>query len=317
MRRWTTWLLLGALAALASVAVADAVRGRAETRKVSAPTISVPLIPRNEPAASAMSGVLYYSDGIKSCLVQAIRLPDLRVAPAPKLRSCQFSVSPDGQVALRGDVRWSPLGGLYARQEGDLIELGSPTSERALHFPGHAPAFKPDGTFTYARGNEVVEWTTSCPSGARLFTLPADNATARCRRTVGRVREGPVRSLAWLTNTRMALITQPSEYVLTIREGRLRTSTLGFGRPLTDLRVSPLGNFVSVRATGRGGLLVLRPDGLAAGLPPFTDPRSITWSPDERWPAVATRHSVFVFRTNTGEARLRRLPIVARDLAWR
>jgi len=26
---------------------------------------------------------------------------------------------------------------------------------------------------------------------------------------------------------------------------------------------------------------------------------------------------VFIFRTNTGEARVRRLPIVTRDLAWR
>jgi hypothetical protein len=78
-----------------------------------------------------------------------------------------------------------------------------------------------------------------------------------------------------------------------------------------------LGNFVAARAAGRGGLLVLGPDGLAASLPPLTDPRSITWSPDERWTAVATRNSVFVFRTNTGEARFTRLPVVARDLTWR
>jgi hypothetical protein len=317
MRRWTTWLLLGALAALASVAVADAVRGRAETRKVSAPTISVPLIPRNEPAASAMSGVLYYSDRV-DCRLRGLRLPDLSEVRAPELRSCRFSISPDGRTALSGDAAWSPEGGMYARASDGLIELGSPASKQTLRFPGRAPAFRPDGTFTYVRGHEVVAWSTSCPPGARLFTLPEDNATVRCRKTIARFqRDRPILSLAWMSNTRMAVITKPSEWVLTIRKGRLRASTIGFGRPLTDLHVSPRGSFVAARAEGRGGLLVLGPDGLAAALPSFTSPRALTWSPDERWTAVATENSVFVFRTNTGEAGVRRLPIHAYQVAWR
>jgi hypothetical protein len=317
MRRWTTWLLLGALAALASVAVADAVRGSAETRTAAAPTITVPLIPRNEPASSAMEGVLYYSDRV-DCRLRGVHLPDLRETDAPELGSCSFSISPDARDAFPGEAAWSPTGGLYARMTDGLIELGSSGSEWVLRFPGRSPAFKPDGTFTYVRGHDVVEWSTSCPRGARLFTLPADNATVRCQKTVARFRrDGPLLSLAWMSNTRMAVITKPSEWVLTIREGRLRTSTFGFGRPLTDLQVSPRGSFVAARAEGRGGLLVLRPDGLAASLPSFTSPRAITWSPDERWTAVATENSVFVFRTGTGEARVRRLPIHAYQVAWR
>jgi hypothetical protein len=315
MRRWTTWLLVGALAALASVAVADALRGP-ETRSVSAPTISVPLIPRNEPASSAMSGVLHYSDASKSCRVRGVRLPGLQGAPPFELRSCRFSISPDDRTAFPGEVAWSPLGGMYARQDGDLIELGSTSSERALHFPGSAPAFKPDGTFTYARGSEVVEWTTSCPRGARLFTLPADNATARCRHTVARIHDGPVRSLAWLTNTRMALITQPRQFVVTIRERRLHVSTGTPGHRLDDLLVSPRGTYVAARAKG-GGMLVLDADGRPATLPPFLEPIAITWSPDEHWTAIATARSVFLFRTAMGEARVTRLPILARDLVWR
>jgi hypothetical protein len=317
MRRWATWLLVGGLAALSAVAVADALRGEPTTRKADAPTISVALIPRNEPAASAMSGVLYYSDPVE-CRIRGLRLPDLAETSAPDAGSCSFSLSPDGEKALPGEAAWSPTGGVYARMTDGSIELGSPGSERTLRFPGRAPAFKPDGTFTYVRDNDVVEWTTSCPPGARLFTLPADNATVFCRNVVARFqRDRPVLSLAWMSNTRMAVITKPSEWVLTIREGRLRTSTLGFGRPLTDLQVSPRGSFVAIRAAGRIGLLVLRPDGLVAGLPPFTDPRAITWSPDERWTAVATKNSVFIFRTNTGEARVRQLPIHGYDLAWR
>jgi hypothetical protein len=94
-------------------------------------------------------------------------------------------------------------------------------------------------------------------------------------------------------------------------------SVPGWGRPVTDLEVSPQGSFVAARARGRDGLIVFGADGRTVSLPPFADAHSITWSPDERWTAVATKNSVFVFRTNTGEARVRRLPIVARDLAWR
>lgn len=315
MRRWTTWLLIGALAALASVAVADAVRGSAEKTKVGTPTITVPLIPRNEPASSAMTGALYYTDRV-DCRLRALRLPDLREMRAPELGSCSFSISPDGQDALSGEVAWSPAGGLWARTRGGSIELGSPGWDRALRFPGRAPAFKPDGTFTYAHGGNVVAWTTSCPRAARLFTLPGDNATARCQRTVAHVRSGTVRSLVWLTNRRMALITRPSGQMVTIREGGLHVSTGTPGHRLSDLEVSPLGSYVSARANRGGGLLVLAADGHPVLLPPFVDPRSITWSPDERWTAVATANSVFVFRTET-DVRLRRLPIHAYQVAWR
>jgi hypothetical protein len=315
MRRWTTWLLLGALAALASVAVADALRGSAETRKASAPTISVPLIPRNEPAASAMSGVLYYSDRV-DCRLRGLRLPGLHEVSAPELDSCRFAISPDGRTAHSGDAAWSPEGGLYARADGGLIELGSPASEQTLRFPGRAPAFKPDGTFTYAHGNKVVEWTTACPRGARLFTLPADNATARCPHTVARVSNGPVRSLVWLTNARLALITAARESFVTIREGRLFVTTGTPGHRLDDLQVSPHGTYVSARVEG-GGVLVVDAGGHPVDRPLISDPISITWSPDERWTALATNDAVFVFRTITGESRARRLPIHASDVAWR
>jgi hypothetical protein len=314
MRRRTTWLLLGALAALASVAVADALRGSAETRKVSAPTISVPLIPRNEPAASAMSGVLYYSDRV-DCRLHGLRLPDLREVRAPELGSCMFSISPDGRTALAGDAAWSPEGGMYARTAGGLIELGSSVSDRVLRFPGHAPAFKPDRTFTYVRGHDVVEWSTSCPPGTRLFTLPADNATVRCRRTVAPVRDGAVQGLAWLTNARMALITKRPGSI-TIHESRLHVSTGPARHRLSHLEVSPQGTYVAARVDG-GGLLVVDADGRIVAGPLFSDPISITWSPDERWTAVATENSVFVFRTNTDEARVRRISIHAYQVAWR
>jgi hypothetical protein len=336
MRRWPTWLLVGALVALGSVAVADALRGD-RTKVVPRPRTpaTVALITRNEPAASGLSGVLYYSNAEDDCRLDGLSLPDLGNAPPPKLRSCRFSLSRDGQAAFPDDAEWSPQGGMYAREDDNMIELGSSASHQALHFPGSAPAFKPDGTFTYVRENEVVEWTTSCPRGSRLFTLPGDNATARCRRVVlstgdlrrariGGEGSGPLipKDLAWLSDTRLVTVVGDAgisghrEHLSVIDGGRVVGATISeFGEGMR-VEASPHGNFFT--AWYGDSLVTIRDrNGDLVTFPTIPRVRALTWSPDERWTAVATEHSVFVFRTNTSEASVRRLPIMAYDLAWR
>jgi hypothetical protein len=336
MRRWPTWLLVGALVALGSVAVADALRGD-RTKVVPRPRTpaTVALITRNEPAASGLSGVLYYSNAEDDCRLDGLSLPDLGNAPPPKLRSCRFSLSRDGQAAFPDDAEWSPQGGMYAREDDNMIELGSSASHQALHFPGSAPAFKPDGTFTYVRENEVVEWTTSCPRGSRLFTLPGDNATARCRRVVlstgdlrrariGGEGSGPLipKDLAWLSDTRLVTVVGDAgisghrEHLSVIDSGRVGGATISeFGEGMR-VEASPHGNFFT--AWYGDSLVTIRDrNGDLVTFPTIPRVRALTWSPDERWTAVATEHSVFVFRTNTSEASVRRLPIMAYDLAWR
>jgi hypothetical protein len=336
MRRWPTWLLVGALVALGSVAVADALRGDG-TKVVPRPRTpaTVALITRNERAASGLSGVLYYSNAEDDCRLDGLSLPDLGNAPSPKLRSCRFSLSRDGQAAFPDDAEWSPQGGMYAREDDNMIELGSSASQQALHFLGSAPAFKPDGTFTYVRENEVVEWTTSCPRGSRLFTLPGDNATARCRRVVlstgdlrrariGGEGSGPLipKDLAWLSDTRLvtvvgdAGISGSREHLSVIDDGRVVGATISeFGGGMR-VEASPHGNFFT--AWYGDSLVTIRDrNGDLVTFPTIPRVRALTWAPDERWTAVATEHSVFVFRTNTSEASVRRLPIMAYELAWR
>jgi hypothetical protein len=336
MRRWATWLLVGGLTVLGAVAVADAVRGKPEvaTHSTRPTTISVALIPRNEPAASAMSGVLYYSDPADGCRLRGLTLPDLRNVAVPELASCAFSLSPDGKSALPGEAEWSPQRVLYARERGKLIELGSPETGGQLRIPGRAPAFKPDGTFTYVHGNAVVEWTTSCPRATRLFTLPGDNATVRCRHTVLRERDlrralvsadpGPLvpMQLAWLSDSSLvtvlgdASISGYREHVAVFNGPDVRGASFSeFGDGLR-IEASPHGGFFTAWF-GHSLVDVRNREGESVAFPQLTRVHALTWSPDERWTAVASENSVFVFRTDEIDASVRRLPIHASELAWR
>ena len=339
MRRWPTWLLVGALVALGSVAVADALRGGGERDVVSSnptprPPPAVTTVPL-EPASPTMSGVLYYSNAEHRCRLEGVIMPGLGAARSPRLGSCRFSISGSGQVAFPGKAAWSPHGGLYAREIDGMIEFGSPFSHQTLRFPGRAPAFKPNETFTYVRDNEVVEWTTQCPPGSRLFTLTGDNAIARCRRVVlsrGDLRRaqisaegsGPLvlKDAEWLSDSRLVTVVGDAgvsgyrEHLSVIDDGQLIGPVISeFGEGLR-LEASPRGSFFT--AWYGDSLVTIRDrNGDLVTFPTIPRGRAVTWSPDERWTAVATEHSVFVFRTNTGEARVRRLPIVAYDLAWR
>jgi hypothetical protein len=216
---------------------------------------------------------------------------------------------------LAGQVSWSPRGGLYARDSDGMIELGSQGSQPSLRFPGTAPAFMPDGTFTYARGRTVVAWATDCPSDARLFTLPGDNATVRCRKKVAALPY-PATRLAWLARNRLAAVVRRPDRVseLFVLGGERPLPLLVSGRPLSPLVVSPAGTYLAVPA--RGTLLVFRWDGVGIQMP-VPPAQTIAWSPDEHWAAAATKNSVFAFRTLVPGEPAYRLPIRAVDLDWR
>jgi hypothetical protein len=82
------------------------------------------------------------------------------------------------------------------------------------------------------------------------------------------------------------------------------------------LRPSPGGSFLSVLEPAEPGITVFTRDGEPFSLPEVTNPHAIAWSPDERWTALATRWSIYVFRSDGSGATIR-LPVAgARDLAW-
>jgi hypothetical protein len=135
---------------------------------------------------------------------------------------------------------------------------------------------------------------------------------------------GPLvlKDVEWLSDSRLVTVVGDAgvsgyrEHLSVIDDGQLIGPVISeFGEGLR-LEASPRGSFFT--AWYGDSLVTIRDrNGDLVTFPTIPRGRAVTWSPDERWTAVATEHSVFVFRTNTGEARVRRLPIVAYDLAWR
>jgi hypothetical protein len=50
--------------------------------------------------------------------------------------------------------------------------------------------------------------------------------------------------------------------------------------------------------------------------PGLPDAAAIAWSPDDRWTALATERSVYVFPTERPQELVIRIPLAVRDLDW-
>jgi hypothetical protein len=89
-----------------------------------------------------------------------------------------------------------------------------------------------------------------------------------------------------------------------------------------------VGGAEAVRSSPRGGYYALlgseplggqvftregRAIGIAEGVPTA---RGVAWSPDERWTALATSESVYVFPSERPREHVIRIPLVVRDLDW-
>jgi hypothetical protein len=83
------------------------------------------------------------------------------------------------------------------------------------------------------------------------------------------------------------------------------------------VRPSPQGGYFALLGEGWVGTPIFSRDGRRLDLPQeMPNPRSITWSPDERWTALATDESVYVYPTEEPERLVVRIPLPVRDLDW-
>lgn len=122
------------------------------------------------------------------------------------------------------------------------------------------------------------------------------------------LRNPAVQAVAWLGGRRFAAALAGGR--LTIWEGERLLHELERGS-YRDLRASPDGTYFA--AIDRGELAVFDREGLRIPIP---DGRAITWSPDERFAALARGDELVVVTAATGET-VARIEARARDVDWR
>ncbi|HKO73962.1 MAG TPA: hypothetical protein VJU01_01495 [Gaiellaceae bacterium] len=308
-----TWLVLAAVLAVAAAAAADALRGGLRDRdvKAAAPSAERRIVPPGMPEGSM--GTVFYSDPADGCRLRTLQLAGFTEERPPSHSGCRFSLSPDGRVAAPGGSIWSPLGGVVAVPRDDGFALDTAAGQPIV-VRGRAPAFKPDGTLTQEHDGELVEWTINCQTGERLFTLPGDNATARCVRTL---YPHPVETVVWFSNSRFAAVLPTRELVIVENASVLVRAELPRHRT-ASLELSPKRTFATLWLDGELAGTFDSGGGPAPIAPVGGTVTALAWAPSERWVVAATRDgAVFLLRPDTGDARVRRLGVSARDLAWR
>jgi len=325
----STWIVVGAVAALGIAAVVDALPGRG--RSAPPGTTVTPPARATAPSVSGQldtAGTLYYTDDL--CRLRGLRLPGLDPIEAPEWDECSFSLSPDGQSVLGAAVLWEPQGSKRVAGIGGLVYVVSDPAGWEYRFPGEAPAYKPDGTLTFVRDGAVVELTGYCRP--RRKAPWCERVLLTSRDLFGPLRDpidsAAVKEIAWLTPTRLvAVLALGDEEVIRVYEGRETLRTVaGVGGRFTEIRVSPQRQYAAVRVARPSGFVLIdrdaRPFALAEirrdseGRPPFTGGRAIAWSPDDAWTAIARRETVVLFRMGRESPDVAHIAVSAHDLAW-
>ena len=322
----STWLVLGAVAALGIAAAVDALPGRGDP-----PAATVTSPPRaGAPSVSGRldaAGTLYYTDDL--CRLRGLRLPRARPVEAPEWDECSFSLAPDGQGVLGDGVLWEPEGSKRVAGIGGLVYVVSDPAGWEYRFRGEAPAYKPDGTLTFVRNAEVLELTGYCrpmrkaPWCERVL-LSRQDLFGSLRNAV----DTAVEQIAWLTPTRLvAVVAFGGEESIRVYEGgELLRTVPGVGGRFTEISVSPRRQYAAVRVARPSGFVLLDRDAVpfalaevrrdSTGRPPFTGGRAIAWSPDDEWTAIARRETVVLFRMGREIPDVVHMTLSAHDLAW-
>ncbi len=321
MRPLATWVVIGGLAVLGLFAARDSLRGtnepasnsvqRLEKHLHTIPSVGKP--PRIAHRARLARGLRSLGvDGVvlvtdERCRHYRLQLPSLRWTTPEGVpgHDCGFQATPvvDEQSGLKAD-------------QIDFATIEVSSEQWRYRFSGSAAAFKPGGTLTFVREGRMFEWTARCPPGAKLVTFRGLREVERCARPIpGSPRS--VREIVWIGERDFAVLAGPEGVVslLVVRNGRTRSLFHTVGASMSDLTASPQGRYFSVQS---GSVLVFdsrRPGKL--NIPMGVErPRAVAWSSDDRFTALASENSVFVYPSDSPN-RAVALPLFAIDLGWR
>jgi hypothetical protein len=356
--RPSTLLILAGVTLLGLFAAVDALRGTSTSSSSSPPAgeeqARIELQPvADEPAiegrgelertlrAAGVAGTLFITD--EGCRLRALSLPSLNwlLDSGAERDECEFTVAPDSRHVVRfgGGVAWSPNGRTSASCGQNSVVVHGRTGQQLYEVIGYcAPAWKPDGTFTLARGGTFVVFRPPCQEGQRVCEHVILSKTdlepaLRSGRTQLRSLYAPViRQAIWLSNSRVALVigtrvrAQPgaSTDLLAIFEGRRLVGEPLVNSRFDELAVSPARRYLAIHGSSFRGLSFVDSESRLLARNPLASGHHAAWSPDERWTAVATGGSTYLFRTaelaffnSDSRPRAIQIPVHAADLEWR
>jgi hypothetical protein len=277
MRRWLTLLVVVGLAALGLVAAVDALRGEEQVRQSGPRTQTIPgLAERPEQAIRHLQEA-----GVTGVLTYADGDCRLHAVSLPELEAVR---APAFQMCRPA----TSTGGLGA-VDGDVVwsGLGFGTVQVVVAEEELGPQV--------ARGLGSVR-----PGEGEGF------------RAVQAVALGEDRAAVLADSTY-----EPRERVLVLLEGDrvVLVQPRWVIRDARFLRPSPNGTYFA--AFTPEGLLWFDRDADRIAFPAAVrSPHAVTWSPDERWMALATAESVYIFRSDRPNERIIRIPLAVRDLDW-
>jgi hypothetical protein len=356
--RPSTLLILAGVVLLGLFAAVDALRGTSTSRPPSPITeeeqTRIELEPiAGEPAiegretleprlrAAGVAGTLFVTD--ESCRLRALSLPGLKwlLDSGAEGDECEFTVAPDSRHVVRfgGGVAWSPNGRTSASCGQNSVLVHGRTGQQLYEVVGYcAPAWKPDGTFTLARGGTLVVFRPPCKEGQRVcehvILSKSDLAPAlRSGSTSVRILYAPViQQAVWLTDSRVALVfhtrvrAQPGSRfdVLAIFEGRRLVGEPVVSVRFDELAVSPSRRYLAIHGSSLRGVSFVDSDGRLLARNPLASGHHVAWSSDDRWTVVATGGSTYLFRTaeleffnSDSRPQAIRIPVHAADVEWR